>query len=640
MRVIILLLNAIKWPQIFSLFLNKVVGAFPEANYWPHQVASLLHCAPCTYHGPKQMSDTATPISGLNLNDIDSVRWVLDDLSKKGSDSPFIPLFEARLLLEVGEFTEAGERFLAVVKNNELNDRVFQLSLRLIGLITDDQNFLNILLKIRKHLADQIFKQEQTQTISQSLDALGYVKQNTTKRLRLLSEHFVSVLANRAYDLLRVDTAFFFEQKIYQTLITECETEEAFNFGMELTRDSAIQAGERVKDKLGDKNFEYSNSKPIIGFFFHNASMLAHISNVHGYLSSAYEKGYPDFVPILFCLGGRDEEFEEAYSKIDVKVIYLDIDLNDSTKKIHSVATRLIQLRTICEQLKVDKIVWGCLASFMPFAFNMRLAKEQIWWSQKWQNFNFNGLDKRIYSFNKDFIREQFGQTWFGGWFQRNSWLGKVGNNDVKRIRDEFAGKIILGSLCRTEKISNLEYLNTISGILRRHENVVYLWAGRQQDATIYDHFVQEGVEGKTRFIGWVDTSIYASAFDIFLDSFPAGSGITALQAMEAGTPVVMRQCDLTNSKSLEMLFRSLMISEQTPDSKSRTDCHLAETSQADVMVIARNSVDFVNEVDQLIRDHPYRISFGKSCQAFIKDKLCSPSASEIRFTKCLLAQV
>ena len=80
----------------------------------------------------------------------------------------------------------------------------------------------------------------------------------------------------------------------------------------------------------------------------------------------------------------------------------------------------------------------------MPFAFNMRLAKEQIWWSQKWQNFNFDGLDKRIYSFNKDFTQEQFGQTWFGGWFQRNSWLGKVGNNDVKRIRDEFAGRLYL----------------------------------------------------------------------------------------------------------------------------------------------------------------------------------------------------
>ena len=586
------------------------------------------------------MSDNTTPISGLNLNDVESVRWVLDDLYKKGSESPFIPLFEARLLLEAEDFSGAGERFLAVIDGNELNDRVFQLSLRLIGLIADDENFLNILLKIRNRLADQIIKQEQTQTISQALDALGYVQQNTNKRLRLLSEHFVSMLANQAYDLLRIDTAFFFEQKIYQTFITKCETEEAFNFGLELTKDSATQAGTRVKNKLGDKNLEFSNSKPIIGFFFHNASMLAHISNVHGYLSSAYDKGYPDFVPVLFCLGGRNKEFEEAYSTIDVKVIYLDINLNDPTKKVHSVASRLIQLRTLCEQLKVDKIVWGCLASFMPFAFNMRLAKEQIWWSQKWQNFNFNGLDKRIFSFNKDFVQDQFGQPWFGGWFQRNSWLGKVRNNDVKNIRDEFAGKIILGSLCRTEKINNFEFLNTISDILRRHDNVVYLWAGRQEEAAIYDHFVQEGVESKTRFIGWVDTSIYASAFDIFIDSFPAGSGITALQAMEAGTPVVMRQCDLTNSKGLEMLFGSLMISEQTINSKSRTECKLKETSYADVMVIAKNSAEFINEVDQLIKNHPYRVSFGKSCQALIKDKLCSPSASEIRFTKCLLAQV
>ena len=309
----------------------------------------LLQCSLRKHHGLKHMSDNTTPISGLHLNDIDSVRRALDELSKKGSDSPFIPLFEARLLLEAGDFSEAGNRFLAVVSNNELDHRVYQLSLRLIGLITDDQNFLNILLKIRERVADQIIKQEQAQTVSQTLDALGYVQQNTTNRLRLLSEHFVSILANRAYDLLMVDTAFFFEQKIYQIFITKCETEEAFNFGMTLTRDSATQAGIRVRDKLGDKKFDFSNVKPTIGFVFHNASMLAHISNVHGYLSSAYEKGYPDFVPILFCLGGRNDEFEEAYSKIDVKIIYLDVDLNDSTKKInnHSLNSTAHYLRAV-----------------------------------------------------------------------------------------------------------------------------------------------------------------------------------------------------------------------------------------------------------------------------------------------------
>lgn len=586
------------------------------------------------------MSNSTTPIASLNLNDLESVKWVLNDLHNKGNGSPFIPLFEARLLLETGDYAEAGKQFMAIVNNNELNDRVFQLGLRLIGLIEDDQKFLRILLTIRDRLTSQIFKQEQMQTVTQALDALGYVQQNTTKRLRLLSEHFISVLANQAYDLLKIDHAFFFEQQIYQTFISKCETEEAFNFGMELTKDSATRAGIRVKGELGDKNFEFSNSKPIIGFFFHNASMLAHISSVQKYLSSAYVKGYPDFVPILFCLGGRNEEFEQAFSEIDVKVIYLDLDLNYSNKKIHSLATRLIQLRTICEQLKVDKIVWGCLASFMPFAFNMRLAKEQIWWSQKWQDFNFNGLDKRIYSFNKDFIQEQFGQKWFGGWFQRDSWLGKVKNNDVKEIRDKFAGKIILGSLCRTEKMNNLEYLRTISEILKRNENVVYLWAGRHKVSSIHDHFVQEGVEGRTRFIGWVDTAVYASAFDIFLDSFPAGSGITALQAMEAGTPVVSKKCDQINSKSLDILFTSLMSSNQTPQSISHSDSKLAKISKADGMLIARDSKNFISQVDQLIKNHKYRVSFGKNCQAFIIKNMCSPYDSEIRFTKCLLAQV
>ena len=601
-----------------------------------------MQCSISKHHGLKHMSDNTTPISGLHLNDIDSVRRALDELSKKGSDSPFIPLFEARLLLEAGDFSEAGKRFLAVVSNNELDHRVYQLSLRLIGLITDDQNFLNILLKIRERVADQIIKQEQAQTVSQTLDALGYVQQNTTKRLRLLSEHFVSMLANRAYDLLLVDTAFFFEQKIYQIFITKCETEEAFNFGMTLTRDSATQAGMRVKDKLGDKKFDFANVKPTIGFVFHNASMLAHISNVHGYLSSAYEKGYPDFVPILFCLGGRNDEFEEAYSKIDVKIIYLDVDLNDSTKKINSVATRLIQLRTICEQLKVDKIVWGCLASFMPFAFNMRLAKEQIWWSQKWQHFTFSGLDKRIYSFNKNMLQNHYGQPWYCGWFQKKSWLEPIDAEDVRSLRQQFAGKVILGSLCRSEKMHDAAFLNTVSQLLLDNDNVIYLWAGREQDPAIQQHFTDAGVSQKTRYIGWVNTSLFASVFDIFLDSFPAGSGITAIQAMQAGKPVVTHRCT-DNVKSLDNLFTSFFGNQQNTEFLGCDAMHKNDVSckdQASPFTFAEDQNEYRMIVQNLINDCELREKVGNNYKNFVTENFCSPEMAERRFTDCLLIEV
>ena len=68
------------------------------------------------------------------------------------------------------------------------------------------------------------------------------------------------------------------------------------------------------------------------------------------------------------------------------------------------------------------------------------------------------------------------------------------------------------------------------------------MWAGREEDPFISNAFKDAGVRDKTEFIGWVNTSLFANVLDLMLDTFPIGNSITAFQAMEAGTPVIMRK--------------------------------------------------------------------------------------------------
>ena len=147
----------------------------------------------------------------------------------------------------------------------------------------------------------------------------------------------------------------------------------------------------------------------------------------------------------------------------------------------------------------------------------------------------------------------------------KKSWLEPIDAEDVRSLRQQFAGKVILGSLCRTEKMHDAAFLNTVSQLLLDNENVIYLWAGREQDPAIQQHFTDAGVRSKTRYIGWVNTSLFASVFDIFLDGFPAGSGITAIQAMQAGKPVVTHRCT-DNVKSLDNLFTSFFGNQQNTE--------------------------------------------------------------------------
>ena len=405
-------------------------------------------------------------------SDIKDLKTALSHLRNHNSGSPLISLVEAQINIQAGAYHKAKKNLEALFRTPNIEAAVLFSGLKVISLLKNEMGLNVILRGVREDLWKIVVANIELNWHAHVLAHIGFSKNSDPSNLQSLARHLVSYFANNAYKHDLYDLAFFFETEIYENYVTRFETNDAFDYGMSLTTEAAESAGYRLGESLGPIKLNFQNEKPVIGFFFHNASMLAHIFNIYQYLKSASVKGFKDFTPILFCLGGRNREFEIRFKEIGVDIVYLDVDNNGEF--LAPISHRLKHMRKICQELQVDKLIWGCLAINMAFAFSMRFAKEQIWWSQKWKKFHFSAVDKYIWSYGMCDEQIFYGRKWLTSWFQNDAWNVNADISDVSKIRGRFLGKVILGTLSRAAKMSNPQYMKTICKILKQHDDVVF----------------------------------------------------------------------------------------------------------------------------------------------------------------------
>ena len=574
----------------------------------------------------------------VTLLDNKSLTKTVADLHKNSPGSPWIALAEAQINITTKTYHKAKKNLEIVFKTPGIGEDLLFCSLKLISLVKHEIGLKLILNGVREELYKIVILNLNLNWHAHILTKIGFDKSSEVAHVKAIATHLVSYFANQAYDQDEVDLAFFFEQEIYTNYITRIETEKAFGHGMGLTKEASLAAGRRSLEQLGPIDTSFLNQKPIVAFFFHSASMLAHIEQIYGYLSVANADGFRDFTPILFCLSGRHSEFEQSFTNIGVKIVYLDVD---STKKpINSLKNRFQYMRNKCQELRVDKIVWGCLAVNMPFVYSMRLANEQIWWSQKWQNLSFREIDKYIYSFGMQNRQKIYGQEWLCAWFQRKKWLADIPIFDVMAIRAEFHGKLILGSLARVDKISDPRYLATICKILKKNDNIIYLWAGRAQEPFVTEYFKSEGVYNKTKFVGWVNTDTYARVLDIMLDTFPAGNGVTAVQTMAASKPVVIfKSSDSIRTMDLLIGTSGIKACDRNEFVERTEQIFAIGPEQTGGLYTCAETVEqYITLANELIEDPALRSRVGDAFKKFVDEFMCSPDIAERKFTQHILS--
>ena len=98
---------------------------------------------------------------------------------------------------------------------------------------------------------------------------------------------------------------------------------------------------------------------------------------------------------------------------------------------------------------------------------------------------------------------------------------------------------IHLGTLGRSEKIAQQPFLEAVKNILLSDERVIFHWTGRERSQPILDYFNKYSLAKRNAFHGWVQPYEYLKQLDLYLDTFPFGTGETFVLAGLMGIPLV-----------------------------------------------------------------------------------------------------
>ena len=269
-----------------------------------------------------------------------------------------------------------------------------------------------------------------------------------------------------------------------------------------------------------------------------------------------------------------------------------------------------------------DAAVWVSTTDFCAYAFGVRIAPMQIYFAMKYHSFATPDIDAYLTGGAPgERFRNIDGRRWRVGTTAYLDLYDPGAATGARLLRDQIGrDKVVLACLGREEKLESPAFLEAVAGILQRNPDAVFLWTGRRRSDMVDAVFDAAEVSAQCRYIGWVDTRLYAHVLDVFLDSFPFPCGVTALQAMAAGKPVLFFDSPESRETGVPVFVQSVL-EGQVGDAKMRAD--MAELLSPGA---ARTAWLFVGDAerygalaDTLIADQSYRHHVGSALRQFVQ---------------------
>ena len=165
----------------------------------------------------------------------------------------------------------------------------------------------------------------------------------------------------------KIDSEAHFS-KVYNQLIPIYE-----NHGKNYTNEDLSFPFKKINTKL-----------QLIGFFIHQASTLAHIETLLNFLDGYQKIEVRKFTPIIFVFAGFNEELDFMLKKLQIETIYIDKLCNEIYNKKMSSLEKFLIVKSIIKNNNIKVLVFVSNVVNMAFAFAMRIAKIQVWWSMKY----------------------------------------------------------------------------------------------------------------------------------------------------------------------------------------------------------------------------------------------------------------
>lgn len=274
--------------------------------------------------------------------------------------------------------------------------------------------------------------------------------------------------------------------------------------------------------------------RPVVVFLAHVASGLAHVQAMLTLLEAAMRQPGRRFDYRVQFLYGRDEAVFARLRAAGVAVLVQE------TPPGTPLALALERCAALLAADPPAALVWLCAPQGLGYGFGRRLAPVQVWWSVKFHPPAAPDAELRIGGFAGHGPRVMVdGVPWANLPGSIDPQLRAVPEPERRALRARFGEGVLLGSLAREEKMADPGFQQVVLSVLQRVPGAHYLYTGREDLPEFRARLAAAGVAERAHFVGWVETGLYAGILDVYLDSFPLGGGLTAMQAMVQGVAPV-----------------------------------------------------------------------------------------------------
>lgn len=418
------------------------------------------------------------------------------------------------------------------------------------------------------------------------------------------------------------------ENAIYSSFVKKRENEQNYYDYFSMWSKQMVEFGRTFQADLPLP----TNDKKVLNLAFIHPSGLF-LGNSEVMFSLVANSHMYDDIEVkttIYCPGTVDERLREEADKLNVDLI--DASMLWGEESTRSWLNLLTAIREDIVSKGITMAVWVSVPATVMFAFAFKVAPIQIYLSLKFGPFSFEEIDGYIMygsMFGGD--KRIHGREWKTFPISTSIEPTPVDSDVLSDLRNQMGDfDTILGCLAREEKFNDTEYIDTVIRILSDNQNCVYLWTGKNINLKVQEAFEKAGVAERTKYIGWVDTNVYAQLIDVFLETFLFGCGITAFQSMAVGTPLVVLHGPIT---SLGFNFHDTI---ETPSSnpQAHEKIHqLVNPANAEPgLTYAMTVEEYYELACRLIRDKAYRVSVGEAYKKFYGELLNRPDLSAKAF--------
>jgi len=426
------------------------------------------------------------------------------------------------------------------------------------------------------------------------------------------------------------ETALMLESIAYDEYVKRVESQAWFK---ETTSRwiPALAAASRAHAPPAAERHAAWRAEPVrrVGFFVHNATMLAHIVVLIETLEAVREIGARNYQFTVFVGAGRNVEMEQALARCGVAVRYL---LQPPARGHFN---QIMALERMLREGNFAACFWISLVTMMAVAFARRIAPVQGWWAMKYHACDIAEIDAHLGMENAVTRKRMEGIDWRVLGTASTRWFDAAKSEGARRLRATFPGDaIVAASIGRSEKLDSPDFLAVVSRLLKSNPRLVFLWTGKTQRPSIQQHFEREGVADRARFVGWVDTRLYAQAIDLFLDSFPFPCGFTLKEAMAAGKPAVMYRCPESLETGVPGAISPVVEGSSAVALEVREAMrHIFTRERAfDLYFCAASPEEYFEMAQRLIEDQALARAAGAANRRYIETFLSSPRDEAKKF--------